>query len=130
MQMMPVPLRPFRAWVALCLAMACGISVGQGNDGLEKKMMDDCRALAKELNQSKRLDIRPEGLRPLVTWRAACAEHPPTGPGNVTALCEGKRVTAKGEEGVFFWQKSDRGKLNDWYFICTDESPGTSQPSR
>jgi hypothetical protein len=52
------------------------------------------------------------------TWRAACAERPPTGKGTVTALCEAKRKTDKGEQGVFFWQKSYRGKPNIGYFIC------------
>ncbi len=60
-------------------------------------------------------------ITPLVTWRAACAERPPTGPGNVTALCEGKRTAAKGGAGVFFWQKSHQGKLKRGYFECGAE---------
>jgi hypothetical protein len=109
-----------KAYLALLLAAACGGAAGQSAGGLESKMHNNCQALAKELNKSKNLGISPEGMLPLVTWHAACAERPPTGPGDVTALCEGKRVTAKGAERIFFWQKSKRGKLNKGYFMCTD----------
>jgi hypothetical protein len=60
--------------------------------------------------------ISLDGLEPLVTWRAACAERAPTGPGNVTALCQGERTTAKGEQGVFFREKSSHGLPNRGYF--------------
>jgi hypothetical protein len=119
-----------KIYLGLCLVAACGGAPGQGNDELAAKMMNDCQALARELNRSKQLGIRTEGLQPLFTWRAACAERPPTGPGDVTALCEGKRVTSKGEKGVFFWQKSDRGRLNEGYFDCDDESRPFAQTAR
>ena len=57
-------------------------------------------------------------MTPLATWRAACAERPPTGPGNVTSLCEGKLSAAKGGKGVFFWQKSIRANSIAGYFVC------------
>jgi len=107
----------------LCLAMSCNAAFGQGDDDLEKKMLNDCRRLAKELDESDMLRIDLNSIRALLTWHAACAERPPAGPGNVTALCEGKRVTSKGEEGVFFWQKSDHGKLNRGYFPCPAQAP-------
>jgi len=81
-------------------------------------MLNDCQALAKAINKSHGVGISLKAISPLVTWRAACAEKPPTGPGNVTALCQGKRATTKGEDGVFFWQKSQQGKLNNGYFVC------------
>ncbi|WP_444846866.1 hypothetical protein [Duganella caerulea] len=107
-----------RIYLALSLATVCVAAFGQNENDLEKKMLTNCQVLAKDLNKSRGVGISPEGISPLVTWRAACAERPPTGPGNVTALCQGKRVSAQGEEGVFFWQKSQHGKLNSGYFIC------------
>lgn len=106
-----------RIGLHLALATACGAAFAQGGDP-EKRMLDACQALAKEINRSKKAGISLQGLTPLVSWHAACAERPPTGPGKVTALCEGKRVTSRGEDRIFFWQKSDRGKRNDGYFIC------------
>lgn len=102
---------------AFFLATSCATAYAQDED-FDKKGQDNCQRLAKQLNQSKQLGIRPQGMTSLATWRAACAERPPTGPGNVTALCEGTRVTNKGEERVFFWEKSSKGKLNNGYFAC------------
>ncbi|WP_440967144.1 hypothetical protein ACL58G_12285 [Massilia sp. GER05] len=62
--------------------------------------------------------ISLDGLAPLVTWRAACAERAPTGAGNVTALGQGKRTTAKGEQGVLFQEKSGPGLPNRGHFTC------------
>jgi len=104
--------------LALVLATVYGTALAQGENDLEKKMLNDCQVLAKEINKSHGAGISLEAISPLVTWRAACAEKPPTGLGNVTALCQGKRVTAKGEDGIFFWQKSQHGKLNNGYFVC------------
>jgi len=107
-----------RVYLALLFATACGAAFGQSEDDLEKEMLINCQALAKEINKSDGVGIRLEGISPLVTWRASCAERPPTGPGKVTALCQGKRTTAKGEDDVFFWQKSQQGKLNSGYVVC------------
>jgi hypothetical protein len=104
--------------LALVLTAVCGTVLAQGENDLEQKMLNDCQVLAKEINKSHGVGISLEAISPLVTWRAACAEKPPTGPGNVTALCQGKRVTAKGEDDVFFWQKSQHGKLNNGYYVC------------
>ena len=108
-----------KALSALCLAATCSASAAQATDDLEKQMLDKCQAVAKELNKSRQAGISLDRLEPLVTWRAACAERPPTGPGNVTALCQGKRTTAKGEQGVFFWEKSNHGVPNRGYFTCS-----------
>jgi hypothetical protein len=105
-------------YAALCFATACGAAFGQDVSELEKKRLDTCQAVAKEINKSHGVGISLKGITTLATWRAACAEEPPTGPGNVTALCEGKRIAAKGGAGVFFWQKSQRGKLNSGYIMC------------
>ena len=111
-----------KAISALCLAAACGASSAQATDDLEKQMLEKCQAVAKELNKTRQAGISPDGLEPLVTWRAACAERPPAGPGNVTALCQGKRTTAKGEQGVFFWEKSHHGLPSRSYFTCTGQA--------
>lgn len=108
-----------KAFLAFCLAAVCGASSAQAaDDGLDKQMLEKCQAVAKALNTTSKAGIRLDGLEALVTWRAACAEKPPTGPGNVTALCQGKRLTAQGEQGVFFWEKTDHGKPNRGYFTC------------
>lgn len=98
-------------------AISCS-AVAQESDDLDKKMLSNCQAVATELNKSKSAGISLKEIAPLVTWRAACAERPPAGPGNVTALCEGRMAAAKGGKGVFFWQKSHQGKLNSGYFVC------------
>ena len=107
-------------FTVLCLAGACSVSVSHAADSSDYEDLKKCRALATELNRTKNVGIDPDGMTRLVTWRAACAERPPTGPGNVTALCEGKRTSVKGGGKVFFWQKADHGKPNYGYFSCDD----------
>ena len=104
--------------LALSLAAMSACALAQDDQDIDKKMLSNCQALATELNKSKSAGISLKEITPLVTWRAACAERPPTGPGNVTALCEGRMAAAKGGKGVFFWQKSHQGKLNSGYFVC------------
>ena len=104
--------------IALGLAAIACTAVAQESDDLDKQMLAKCQAVATQLNKSKNAGISLKGITPLVTWRAACAERPPTGPGNVTSLCEGKQAAAKGGKGVFFWQKSHQGKLDSGYFVC------------
>lgn len=107
-----------KVYSALFLTAACGTAFSQGESGLEKEMLKHCQVLANEINKSDGVGISLDSISPLVTWRAACAEKPPTGPGNVTALCQGKRFTEKGNYDVLFWQKSQHGKLNNGYYVC------------
>lgn len=107
-----------KVYAALCFAIASSAALGEDVSELEKKRLDTCQVVAKEINKSHGVGISLKDITTLATWRAACAEEPPTGPGNVTALCEGKRIAAKGGAGVFFWQKSQLGKLNSGYIVC------------
>ncbi|SDC06359.1 hypothetical protein SAMN05428966_10122 [Massilia sp. PDC64] len=95
-----------RTFLACCFAAVCSAASAQATDDLDKRMLEKCQAVAKDLNKTRRAAISLDGLEPLVTWRAACAERPPTGPGNVTALCTGKHTAAKGERGVFSGKKA------------------------
>lgn len=104
---------------ALYLTIVWGSVLAQSEIGLEKKMLNNCQALASEINKSHGVGISLDTISPLVTWRAACAEKSPTGVGNVTALCQGERFTEMGKEEVFFWQKSLHGKLNNGYYVCS-----------
>lgn len=104
---------------AIACVTLCLVSLLAHADEADQKALENCQRVASQLNLAKQLGIRPQGIATFVTWRAACAERPPTGAGNVTALCEGTRVIAKGEQRVFFWEKSDQGKLNSGYFACT-----------
>ncbi len=110
-----------KSFKVLLLAAACGIASAQGTDEVDRKMLDDCRVLAKKLNSSQKLGIMMDGIQPLFTWHASCAERVPTGPGDVTALCEGNRKVPKGQERVFFWEKQKHGKFNRGFFACTAE---------
>ncbi|MFK3736746.1 hypothetical protein [Massilia sp. TN1-12] len=114
---MAAPTMMTNAILALSLATASAAAFAQDSD-VEKEMVDRCQAVAKQLNKTRKLGIRADGMEAFATWRAACAERPPTGPGNVTALCEGTRVVAGKEQRVFFWQMSDHGKLGNGYFAC------------
>lgn len=104
--------------LALGLAAICCSAPAQDETDIDKEMLARCQALASQLNKSKSAGISLKDITPLVTWRAACAERPPSGPGNVTSLCEGRLTAEKGGKGVFFWQKSHEGKLNSGYFVC------------
>lgn len=109
-----------KLFTLLCLASACSVGFAQTADDADKEDVKKCQMLAADMNKSKGVGISMEGMTRLVTWRAACAERPPVGRGNVTALCEGKRTPAKGGGKVFFWQKSDHGQYNTGYFACDD----------
>jgi hypothetical protein len=110
-----------KAYLGVLLVTACSVALGEGNTDLENKMLRDCQVVAKKLNKSKELNRGLDEIQPFVTWHATCAERAPTGPGNVTALCEGKRETAKGKERVFFWEKATHGKFNRGFFICAGQ---------
>jgi hypothetical protein len=107
-----------KIWIGLCMAGLCSVTSAQGAQEVDKKEIDACLVLAQEINKSHKLGIRSDGITRHLTWHDVCAERPPTGRGNVTALCQGTRTSAKGEQEVFFWQKSDHGKLHNGYFLC------------
>jgi hypothetical protein len=86
---------------------------------MDSSMIKDCVRLAELLNNSDKVNINTNEVTPLYTWRASCAERPPTGEGNVMALCEGTSVRSDGKgELLFFWSKTKRGKVNTGFFIC------------
>lgn len=86
---------------------------------LDPSMIKDCVQLAALLNKSGKVNINTNEIAPLYTWRASCAERPPTGEGNVMALCEGTSVRGDGKgELLFFWSKTKRGKVSTGFFIC------------
>lgn len=83
------------------------------------EMVAECVSLATAMNRSTKLRIDLRGITPHYTWRSACAERPPSGPGNVVALCEGQAVFPDGRNApVFFWSKSHQGKAHTGYYPC------------
>ncbi len=89
-------------------------------DDFDPEMLKNCQDLAILLNKSSKVNININELTPLFTWRASCAEKPPTGQGNVMALCEGTSVRSNGTaELLFFWSKTNKGKLTTGYYPCT-----------
>lgn len=96
-----------------------GSSAAPTQDDVEAEMIRKCESLAELLNKTKNTNININELRAFVTWRATCAEQPPTGEGNVMALCEGTSVRNDGSsELLFFWSKTNRGKLTSGYLSC------------
>lgn len=91
-------------------------------DDLEREGVEQCTKLAARMFSSKSKPNMPRkasNFAALVTWRASCAEKPPKGPGNVTALCEADAQTQSGEKKrVFFWEKSENGKKHTGYYWC------------
>jgi len=110
-----------KLYFVLLLSFASDGALGQGNDDLDRKMLNNCQVLAKKLSASNRVRISTEEIKPLFTWNASCAERPPTGPGKVTALCEGKPVVGAGQDRVFFWQKEMNKKINRGFFLCNGQ---------
>ncbi|WP_136526570.1 hypothetical protein [Geomonas ferrireducens] len=95
---------------------------GQTLEDLEREGIEQCAALANKMFSAKASRNVPKNVMnftSLATWRASCAEKPPMGPGNVTALCEGDARTHSGEKKrVFFWEKSEKGKKYTGYYWC------------
>ena len=46
---------------------------------VDQSMLNDCVKTAEILNKSGKVNINTNELTPLYTWRASCAENPPTG---------------------------------------------------
>lgn len=57
----------------------------------------------------------PDTSKDLVTWRASCAETPPTGEGDVRLLCE---TNTKDGLPVFYWLKQDGERVNAGFASC------------
>lgn len=90
-----------------------------GADEIDPALLQGCTQAAELLNRSGKVNINTNDLTPLVTWRASCAESPPTGEGNIMALCEGTSVGADGNgELLFFWSRTNRGKVDTGYMAC------------
>jgi hypothetical protein len=109
-----------KSYLLLVLATSAAPGFALNKNEMPEETPYECQAVAKELNKSKKISISMDGMQALATWRAACAERPPTGAGNVTALCEGKLNGVKGAGRVFFWEKSHQGKAHRGYFTCTN----------
>ncbi|HLC06600.1 MAG TPA: hypothetical protein VJJ26_00295 [Candidatus Babeliales bacterium] len=88
-------------------------------DNIDADMLRDCTELASHIEKSSKQSFAIEDLEPLFTWRASCAEKPPTGKGNVKALCEGNVLQKNGtKKRIFFWSKTNQEKLVTGYYWC------------
>lgn len=104
-------------------AVSSGESISKPpEDDIEALLLRECERLALVLNKTKNTNININELRGFVTWRATCAEEPPAGDGNVMALCEGTSVHYDGtSELLFFWSKTNRGKIITGYEVCAPD---------
>lgn len=89
---------------------------------IELNALNECKQLATKMFSDKftQKDI-PQNISNveyLFTWRAGCAERPPTGKGNVTALCQAKATKNGQPNHVFYWQKIYKKTPNTGYFWC------------
>lgn len=119
--------------VALMLLVFVSLCIISRNDvladELDKEGIAKCTALASKMFSSALPEKGKSGtlgkprnvtnIEYLVTWRAACAEKPPKGPGNVTALCQGEATTQTGQrKQVFYWEKISGTTLHTGYYWC------------
>ena len=64
-----------------------------------------CQALGDRMARRHQLPGPVTGVEELVTWHAACAERPPSGPGLVALLCNGAIPRRAGSPSeVFYWE--------------------------
>lgn len=88
-------------------------------EDFEVKALQACETLARDIEKTLVPTSKITQIEYLVTWRAACAERPPTGPGNVKALCTGLILQTDGNsKGIFYWSKIYKGKINTGHFLC------------
>ncbi len=98
-------------------------------DELDREGIAKCTQLALKMFSTASPDKHKSGalgkprnvtnIESFVTWRAACAEKPPKGPGNVTALCQADAMTPTGQqEKVFYWEKVSGKTLHTGYYWC------------
>lgn len=76
-----------------------------------------CRALAARLQAEKPgfPHPAPQTVHGMLTWHASACERPPSGPGLVVQLCEGKAVDGS---TVFFWEKTEGGRRSSGFLSC------------
>lgn len=84
---------------------------------MDRKMLEDCKKVADKLKKNNRTfpAINHSSITPLYTWRASVCQTPPTGNGDVTALCDAR--TARGFP-VFFREKKNRHSIHQHFMNC------------
>jgi hypothetical protein len=89
-------------------------SVVPSND-IELEALNECKQLAvkifSERSVNKDFPQNISNVEYMFTWHAGCAERPPTGKGNVTALCQAQATKNGQPNHIFYWQKIYKKKL-------------------
>ena len=85
--------------------------------GTDRNMIRDCKQVAEKLEKQNRKfpTINDSSITPLYTWRASVCETPPSGKGDVTALCDAQ--TVRGSH-VFFWEKKNNHFSERNFLVC------------
>lgn len=83
----------------------------------DMKMIRDCQQLAETLEKQNTEfpEIKDSSITPLYTWRASVCETPPSGKGDVTALCDAQTVSGS---SVFFWKKKNNHFFERNFLVC------------
>ena len=83
----------------------------------DRNMIRNCKSVAEKLEKqnSKFPTINDASITPLYTWRASVCETPPSGKGDVTALCDAQ--TGSGSH-VFFWEKISNHFSERNFLLC------------
>ncbi len=80
----------------------------------------DCMALGARWAQQHKLPGPVSNAEQFVTWRAACAGSPPTGPGDVNLLGEADVAKKTGAPvRIFYWQKHAGSVSNTGSIPCS-----------
>ena len=84
---------------------------------IDRNMIRDCKQVAEKLGKQNRKfpTINNSSITPLYTWRASVCETPPTGKGDVTALCDAQTVSGS---PVFFWEKKNNHFFERNFLAC------------
>ena len=78
-----------------------------------------CQALGNRMVKSHTLSGPVTNTEQFVTWRAACAGSPPTGPGLVALLCEGDVPHKTGAiSRLFYWEKHAGSRISTGFLPC------------
>jgi hypothetical protein len=120
----------YTVYIVICVLAVFLITLNVcAEDELERAAIAKCTKLALKMFGTDSFDKQKSGaldkprhitnIEYFVTWRAACAEKPPTVPGNVTALCQGDAITPTGQQKkVFYWEKASGKTLHTGYYWC------------